>query len=108
MPQDCAYGEGYSLGSDDRAIREYVNHFCPRLAKEGLKRIGFIIVSNSFKSDVSDFINEITWTTDIKRFVLLTSEALSHLLAYRMKDSLHARVVVDFLISCPSPITAER
>ena len=50
------------------------------------KKIGFIIVSNSFKSNFDNFINEVTWTTDIKRFILLTSEALLYLLAYKTKD----------------------
>ena len=25
-----AYGSGYSLGIDDRAIKEYINHHCPK------------------------------------------------------------------------------
>jgi hypothetical protein len=44
-----AYNKGYSLGKDDRAIREYISHHCPSLLKEGYKKIGFIIVCNSFK-----------------------------------------------------------
>jgi hypothetical protein len=103
-----AYTEGYSLGSDDRAIREYINYYCPKLSKEGLKRIGFVIVSNSFKSGLEDFINEITWTTDVKRFVLVTSEALLYLLAYRTKDSLPTKAIIDFLIGTTSPITVEK
>ena len=67
-----AYSNGYSLGVDDRAIKEYINYYCPKLQKEGYKKVGFIIVSNSFKSNFDTFINEITWNTDIKRFILLT------------------------------------
>ncbi len=81
-----AYGEGYSLGRDDRAIREYIDKYCPRLKKEGFTKIGFIIVSNSFKSDLNEFANDITWNTDIKRFILLTTNALLYLLAYKTKD----------------------
>ena len=103
-----AYAEGYSLGSDDRAIREYINYYCPKLSKEGLRKIGFVIVSNSFKSGLEDFINEITWTTDVKRFILLTSEALLYLLAYRTKDSLATKAIIDFLIGTTSAITTEK
>lgn len=103
-----AYVDGYSLGSDDRAIREYINYYCPKLNKEGLKRIGFVIVSNSFKSGLEDFINEITWTTDVKRFILVNSEALLYLLAYRTKDSLPTKAIIDFLIGTSSPITVDK
>lgn len=51
-----AYSNGYSLGIDDRAIKEYINHYCPKLQKEGYKKIGFIIVSNSFKSKFESFV----------------------------------------------------
>jgi len=101
-----AYGKGYSLGIDDRAIKEYILHHCPKLYKEGYKKVGFIIVSNSFKSNFDSFINEITWNTDIKRFILLTSEALLYLFAYKMKDNLNLDIIIEKLISCGSLIEA--
>jgi len=102
-----AYTNGYSLGVDDRAIKEYINHYCPKLQKEGYKKIGFIIVSNSFKSNFDSFINEITWNTDIKRFILLTSEALLYLLAYKTKDQLSLSTMIDSLIGFGNPVTAK-
>lgn len=102
-----AYSEGYSLGVDDRAIKEYINHYCPKLQKEGYKKIGFIIVSNSFKSNLDSFINEITWNTDIKRFILLTSEALLYLLAYKTKDKQNLTTLIESLIGFGNPVTAQ-
>jgi hypothetical protein len=102
-----AYSNGYNLGLDDRAIREYIYHFCPKLIKESYKKIGFIIVSNSFKSDFEAFINDITWNTDIKRFILLTSSALLHLLAYKTKDNLQVTQIIDSLIKLGTLITEE-
>jgi hypothetical protein len=99
-----AYTNGYSLGIDDRAIKEYINHYCPKLQKEGYKKIGFIIVSNSFKSNFDSFINEITWNTDIKRFILLSSEALLYLLAYKTKDRIPPATIIDALVSLGNPI----
>lgn len=61
-----AYGNGYTLGLDDRAIKEYINYHCPKLQREGYKKIGFIIVSNSFRSGFDSFINDVTWNTGIK------------------------------------------
>ena len=100
-----AYGKGYSLGIDDRAIKEYINYNCPKLQKEGYKKIGFIIVSNSFKSNFDSFINEITWNTDIKRFTLLTSEALLYLLAYKTKDKLSLSKIIESIISFGNLVT---
>lgn len=101
-----AYTNGYSLGIDDRAIKEYINHYCPKLKKGGYKKIGFIIVSNSFKSNFDSFINEITWDTDIKRFILLSSEALLYLLAYKTKDRLSPSLIIESLIGFSNPVIA--
>ncbi|MCK6649054.1 MAG: restriction endonuclease [Bacteroidia bacterium] len=103
-----AYANGYMMGaSDERAIKEYINHYCPKLKKEGIQRIGFIIVSNAFKSNFEEYINDVTWKTDIKRFVLLSSDALLHLLAYRIKDQKTLAEVVDTIISLGTSITAK-
>ena len=102
-----AYSNGYSLGIDDRAIKEYINHYCPKLQKEGYKKIGFVIVSNSFKSNFDSFINEITWNTDIKRFILLSSEALLYLLAYKTKDRIQPSTIIETLVSLGNPIEAK-
>lgn len=102
-----AYANGYSMGVDDRAIKEYINHYCPKLQKEGYKKIGFIIVSNSFKSNFDGFVNEITWNTDIKRFILLSSEALLYLLAYKTKDRLSSSDIIESLISYSNPVLSE-
>jgi hypothetical protein len=102
-----AYTSGYSLGLDDRAIKEYVNHYCPKLQREGYKKIGFIIVSNSFKTSFDSFINEMTWDTEIKRFMLLSSEALLYLLAYKTKDRLSLSTIINSLISFGNPVLAQ-
>ena len=91
-----AYSKGYSLRTDDRAIKEYINYHCPKLQDDGYRKIGFIIVSNSFRDDLSSFVSDVTWNTDIKRLILLTSDALLHLLAYKTRDKL----VISDIISC--------
>jgi restriction endonuclease FokI len=102
-----AYSNGYTLGTDDRAIKEYINHHIPKLQKDGYKKIGFIIVSNSFRSEFEDLINDITWNTDIKRFILLTSDALLHLLAYKTKDRISLGAIIESLISLGSLVTTK-
>jgi hypothetical protein len=102
-----AYNSGYSLGTDDRAIKEYIDHHCPKLRKDGYQKIGFIIVSNEFKSNFDNFINEITWNTDIKRFILLSSEALLYLLAFKTKNKLTLSAIIDSIVGFGNPITAK-
>jgi hypothetical protein len=103
-----AYANGYMMGAgDERAIKEYINHYCPKLKKDGIQKIGFIIVSNSFKSKFEEYINDVTWKTDIKRFVLLSSDALLHLLAYRTKDQKTLSEVVETIISLGTTISAQ-
>lgn len=102
-----AYSNGYSLGIDDRAIKEYINYHCPQLQKQGYKKIGFIIVSNSFKSNFDSFINEITWNTDIKRFILISSKALLYLLAFKTKDRLSPSTIIESLISFRNLVEAK-
>jgi hypothetical protein len=100
-----AYLDGYVMGRDDRAIREYISYYCPILKKEGFTKIGFIIVCNSFKSDLDEFINEITWQTDIKRFKLITSEALLHFLAFKGKDeTITLSSIVESVVNSKSNI----
>lgn len=103
-----AYTNGYMMGaSDERAIREYITHYCPKLKKDGIQRIGFIIVSNAFKSTFDEFINDVTWRTDIKRFILLSSDALLHLLAYRIKDQKSLSEIVESIISLGTTVSAQ-
>ncbi len=103
-----AYANGYMLSAgDERAIREYISHHCPKLKKDGINKIGFLIISNSFKAGFDSFINEITWKTDIRRFSLLSSDALLHLLAYKIKDQLPIAEIVEAIISLGSNISAQ-
>lgn len=101
-----AYSKGYKMGLDDRAIKEYINHHSPKLQKDGYMKIGFIIVSNSFASNLDEFVNDITWNTPIKRFILLTSEALLYLLAYKTKDRLYLDQIIESLVQLGNPIEA--
>lgn len=103
-----AYSNGYMLSAgDERAIKEYISHHCPKLKQDGIKKIGFIIVSNSFKNGFNNFINEITWTTEVKRFSLLTTGALLHLLAYKIKDQLPLSDIIEAIINLGTLISAE-
>ena len=89
---------GYSIGVDDRAIKEYINKHQPRLEDNGYKKVGFIIISSSFKGDPKALIDEITLDTPIKRVALVTCEAMLHLLAHRLKSSISTSEIAKFLL----------
>jgi len=93
-----AWSQDYSIGTDDRAIREYINKNLPKLKKEGYQKNGFIIVSSSFKGGQKKFIDEITLETDIKRLTLLTSEALLYLVAFKLKGNISITDIANTLL----------
>lgn len=90
--------DGYAIGTDDRAIKEYISRYLNELKNDGYKKSGFVIVSTSFKGDPKKYIDEITLETDLKRFVLITSEALLYLLAYKIKGIIGTVDIAEFLL----------
>ncbi len=83
--------------TDDRALKESINDHCADLKREGYKKVGFILVCSSFESNHSEFINYISWNTDIKKLLFMTSDALLYLLAYKIKDKLRLISLVERL-----------
>ena len=89
---------GYSIGTDNRAIKEYINNHYPKLEKQGYKNIGFLIISSKFNGNPREIIREIKVGTSIKWFSLITSEALLGLLAFKLKNGLSTSQIADFLL----------
>jgi hypothetical protein len=102
-----AYSDGYSPGRDDRAFRDYIRDWCPKLKDEGINKIGFIIVSNSFNSTLDTVINDLTWNTDIKRFILFETEALLHLIAFKNRHKLELSQIISQLVGLGNVITTQ-
>jgi len=102
-----AYTDGYSPGRDDRAFRDYIRDWCPKLIDEGIKKIGFIIVSNSFNSTLGTVINDLTWNTDIKRFILFETEALLHLIAFKNRHKLELSQIISQLVGLGNVIRTQ-
>ena len=91
--------DGYTIGTDDREIKEYISRYLIEFRQKGYKKTGFIIVSSSFKSDPHPFIDDITLETDIKRLTLLTSEALLFLLAFKLKEGINVNQISEILLT---------
>jgi len=90
--------DGYSIGVDDRAIREYIEAHFSRLERQGYKKIGFLLVSSKFNGNPTEIIQELTLETPIKRVALVTSEALLHLLAHKLSSGIGTSEIAKFLL----------
>lgn len=82
-----ARGQGYLLGTDDRAISEYIRHEFARLQKRGVRRVHYLIVSSSFKGNPTPSINEIRKSAPMCQSIcLVTPETLLRILEIHLKD----------------------
>lgn len=89
---------GYSIGVDDRAIKEYIEEYHTQLDKKGYKKIGFLIISSEFNGNPKETIDELTIETPIKRIALVKSEALLHLLSHKLSSGISTSEIAKFLL----------
>lgn len=69
--------DGYSMGTDDRTIREYITTQSRDLKRRrSLRNIYYAIISSCFADDFDDAIRSIKMETDISEVVLLEASAL--------------------------------
>jgi hypothetical protein len=72
-----ARGNGYSMGTDDRAVREYITTQSRELKKRrGLRNIYYFIVSSQFADDFDDAIRSLKMETDVNEVCLVEADAL--------------------------------
>jgi hypothetical protein len=70
-------GEGYSMGTDDRAIKEYIVTQSRELKRRrGLRNIYYFIISSDFMDDYDDSIRSIKMETDVNEVCLVEADAL--------------------------------
>lgn len=104
-----AYSKGYSIGTDYRAIDDYISTIGQQLIKDGYSKLGFIIVSNSFiDSEAEQFAGKVTWNTEVRRFIFLETEALLYLLALKIKDGLSVTEIIGKLVGSGHHITPSK
>ncbi len=97
----------YFNTTDDRALKEAINDHCSDLKREGYKKVGFMLVCSAFESNHSEFINYISWNTDIKKMMFLTSDALLYLLAFKIKDKIRLSSLIERLVSLSILVTPQ-
>ena len=79
-------GESYNIGTDSRAIKEYIEEYSAKLHREGLKNIYFTVISGDFRDDQDDAIKRIKIDTGVQEVLLLKAELLLFALELKLKD----------------------
>lgn len=78
--------DGYSIATDDRAIREYIETHARQLRDQGVQRIYFAIISSTFTDPDLGTLGELRETTAIENIVLLSAELMKELLVLRLRE----------------------
>lgn len=81
-----ARSERYSMGTDDRTIREYVVTQSRELRrKRGLRNVYYIVISAEFADDYDDPIRSLKMETDVSEVILLEADALVAMVEARLR-----------------------
>lgn len=79
--------EGYDLGRDDRAIREYVASQTRELKRtRSLRNIYYLVISGEFNDDFKESIKLLKMDTGINEVILLEASALVAMVNARLRD----------------------
>jgi hypothetical protein len=88
--------------NDRRIVKEYISDNLKSLSKEGYKKVSYILVSNHFSDLYNSFVSYINWNTDIKKTILISTEAILYILAYKLKKKQGIYPILDHLGSFSS------
>jgi hypothetical protein len=99
--------EGYSIGTDDRTIIEYIKTQSPRLVHEGIDSIYYSIVSSWFTGDNPTRIMKIRKETNVKNVTLLRAAFLLRLVELKLRDPRQTTGRLEGLFLRTQEISAE-
>ncbi len=86
----------YSMGTDDRNIKEYILSQSRDLKKrKHFRNIYFIIISSSFSDDYDENISNIQMETDVNEVILMEAEALVEMVNFKLRDPLNITLGQD-------------
>ena len=78
--------DGYSLGTDDRAIKEYIGVETDKLKRQGIRNVYFLVISSFFKGDFDEVIRALKIETDIREVIFLEAPALLTMLDQKLRN----------------------
>jgi hypothetical protein len=89
---------GYSMGTDDRAIREYVSTQSRELKRRrSVRNIYYVVVSSYFHDDFDDLIRGLKMETHTNEVCLLEAPALVAMVDAKMRNPLQVSLGPDGL-----------
>lgn len=93
-----ARADSYSMGTDDRTIREYVVSQSRELKrKRSIRNIYYVIISSKFADDYDDSIRTLKMDTDVNEVILMESDALVAMVDSKLRDPFHVSLGPDGL-----------
>lgn len=93
-----ARGDRYSMGTDDRTIREYIVTQSRELKRRrGFRNVYYMIISGEFADDFDDSIRSLKMETDISEVVLLQADALVAIVDVKLRAPLQVSLGPDGL-----------
>lgn len=84
----------YSLGTDDRIIREYITTQSRELSRR-FRNIYYVIVSSAFTDDYDDSIAAMKMETEVSEVILLEAEALVAIVEAKLRAPLQLTLGPD-------------
>jgi hypothetical protein len=86
----------YSMGTDDRAIREYITTQCRNLKRRhSLRNVYYIVISSGFVDDCDDVIRSIKMETEVSEVCLLEAAALVAIVDAKLRSPLQVPLGPD-------------
>lgn len=90
--------DGYSIGTDDRAIREYITTQSRELKRRrSMRNIYYFVISSKFADDYDEPIRSVKMDTDVNEVILLEAEALVAMVEARLRAPLQTSLGPDGL-----------
>ena len=98
----------YSIGTDDRTIREYISTQSRALKKQAYRNIYYAVVSGSFAEDYEDAIRMLKMETDVSEVCLLEADALVAMVDAKLRAPLEVTLGPDGLqhVFCASGVVS--
>lgn len=88
--------DSYSMGTDDRAIKEYIVSQSRELKRrKGLRNVYYVVVSSQFADDYDDTIRSIKMDTEVDEVCLVQADALVAMVDAKMRAPLQVSLGPD-------------
>jgi hypothetical protein len=76
----------YTMGTDERAIREYITRQDVPLRRQGMRNVYFMVISSAFSGDHDDAIRSLKIDTNVNEVLLVEVNALLAMLEGRLQN----------------------